>query len=413
MLGWPSPTYPSLLTPEGIIPITKDQSAMIAGMLMNGFVFSTPFAGCDCLGSKFGVLLGAALQLSGWLLILGASDVLGLCASRILIGVGTGYGMGKFKNYLKEICAPDEGAMLTKCLPIFICIGVIISFCVGPFVSFKTLAVVNSVTPGLCFLTFSVVPDTPLHLFQLQKVSNAVDVLRNIHGKECVDDEVEDIKHSLENKIEKRSIFQIIKNRYTRNSFITLIFLMTIQQFSGGPSLIVYNQIVFTEFKCLYPHLCSIVYAITFLISTGIGIKYVPNFRRKPVLLLSCLGCVLTSASHASYLYLKPENIYYTVIPFITMVMYAFFHTAGISSVTGLIVSDIFPTNARGTMMCVWNMYTAELAVIITKVFQVFYDRYDMYVGFCLYTTVSIFGLVVIMLFLTEPKEKLIRNRVM
>lgn len=412
MLGWPSPTYPSLLTPEGIIPITKDQSAMIAGMLMNGFVFSTPFAGCNCLGSKFGVLLGAALQLSGWLLMLSASDVLGLCGSRILIGVGTGYGIGKFKNYLKEICAPEEGALLTKYLPLFICTGVLISFCVGPFVTFKMLAVINAVIPGLCFVTFIVVPDTPPHLIQLKKVSNAVGVLRNIHGKECVDDEVAYIKHSLENKLENKSIFQILKNKYTRNSFITLIFLMTIQQFSGGPSLIVYSQIIFTEFNCLYPYLCSIVYAITFLISTGIGIRYIPNFRRKPVLLMSCFGCILTSASHAAYLYLKPENVFYTVIPFITMIMYAFFHTAGISSVTGLIVIDIFPTNARHTMMCVWNMYTAELAVVITKIFQVFFARYDMYVAFCLYTAVSIFGLVVIMLFLTETKGKFERNRV-
>lgn len=384
---------------------------MIAGMLMNGFVFSTPFAGSECLGSKFGVLLSAALQLSGWLLILGASDVLTLCISRILIGLGGGYGMGKFKNYLKEICDPEEGILLQKLLPLFICVGVLISFSVGPWVSFNTLAITNAVIPGLCFLTFIVVPDTPYHLFKQQKFNTAISVLQNLHGKQSVESEIEMIKNCVENKPENKTIFQILGNSSTRSSFLVLMFLLTIQQFSGGPSLIVYSEIVFKEFKCIYPSICAIIYALAFLISTGLGIRYTPEFKRKPVLLVSCLGIILTSGSHAAYLYLKPENNYFTIIPFITMLMYAFFHTAGIATVTNLMVGDIFPSNCRYTMMCVWNMCTAELAVIITKIFQVFMARYDMYVGFCLYTGVGIFGFVVILLFLNEPKGKLERNR--
>lgn len=412
MIGWTSPSYPTLLGKDAQIPITLDQSAMIAGMLMNGFVVSTPFVECKCLGSKFGVLLGSAIILSGWLLMIGTTNILGLCISRALVGIGAGYGIGKLRIYLKEICDEGEAIILQKSLILFTNFGIVLSYSIGPFVSFRLFSVILAVISGLAFLTFTIVPDTPYNLYRHHKVNSAVNVLKNLHGKECVDDEIENIKYMVENKPNNKTLFQILRNKHTRKSFLIVTFLITIQQFSGGPPLLVYSQVIYIEFGCLYPSACSIVYSVVHLISSGIAIRYVPYLKRKPVLLLSCAICTIISATHACYLYFKQEDIYFTIIPFITMIAYVFFHTTGLAVVSQLVINDIFPINSRNTMNYYWNMYSAQLAVIVTKIFQVLYDIFGMYVSFCMFTSASAIGFFVLLFCLTETKGKLERNRI-
>ncbi|XP_028127810.2 uncharacterized protein LOC114324226 isoform X4 [Diabrotica virgifera virgifera] len=58
MLGWPSPTNPILINKDSPIPITMDQSAMIAGFLMIGNTVGTPFCRKTFLGTKFSILIG-------------------------------------------------------------------------------------------------------------------------------------------------------------------------------------------------------------------------------------------------------------------------------------------------------------------------------------------------------------------
>lgn len=77
MLGWPSPTYPTLvLQPDSPVPITLDQSAMVAGFLMFGISFGTIFSSKHVgLGPKYGIILGNVFIMLGWLIMWQAQDM--------------------------------------------------------------------------------------------------------------------------------------------------------------------------------------------------------------------------------------------------------------------------------------------------------------------------------------------------
>ncbi|XP_044272745.1 solute carrier family 2, facilitated glucose transporter member 8-like isoform X3 [Tribolium madens] len=120
MLGWPSPTYPTLIQPGAPVWISMDQSAMIAGFLMIGNTVSTPFSSIQRIGAKYGIIIGASLITIGWIVMWQARDVFWLLGSRFLIGAGNGFGTGQVKLYINEICQDSLAQTMAKQINLYV-----------------------------------------------------------------------------------------------------------------------------------------------------------------------------------------------------------------------------------------------------------------------------------------------------
>lgn len=371
MLGWPSPMYPRLLSTNSVIPITLDQTALLAGMLMYGYALATPLGGIKYINHHTGFPLSSFIIFSGWTTMYFATNFTLLCVSRCLVGLGTGFGISKTKFYSKTLGSKLK-IIIPKYIPVFIGFGVLNSFVLGHFLTFRQFSIMAAFVAILILFISLFIPK--------------------------IDDKTE--------STEKNStIFDIITNKTELKSFFILVFVITIQQFTGGPSLIVYSQIVFKTFDYTHPYIYSIFYVLLFILQTYLGLRYMPNFNRKPVLLISLTGSIIALVGIALYLFFKPMLIYYKIVPVISMSLFVISHTIGLTIVPLLLVNDLFVEKSRYTINCFLQMYTVILAVIVTKIFQVFFTYYDMYVAFSFLASVGLFGFFTVCCFFKETKN--------
>lgn len=241
MLGWPSPTNPLLLQPKSEIPINLDQSASIAGMLMFGCIISPIISQLECLDTHITLITCTLLLSTGCILISFATSVLHLCIGRFCAGFASGMCTYKYKNYVSTILSPKTCLMVAKSVPILIGMGIAISYTIGPFVYFRQLAKMAAVVPIVSFIIFLLCLYLPKQLYAEGTRNSFSVVARNvIENNEKIPGMI-----ILVDERKALSFIEVIKIDYNIKCLLLLILIICIQQFTGGPSTIVYNQLIY------------------------------------------------------------------------------------------------------------------------------------------------------------------------
>lgn len=372
MLGWPSPTYPTLLKESSSIHITLDQSAMIAGFLMIGVSISTPFSSRSRFGYKFGILGGLCFILTGWIVMWRAKNIYYLLVSRLLVGIGFGYGQGQTKLYQEGTFEKDLIKNLKKVYYLYTVFGVILAFIIGPLVEFEEFSLI-------CVCISGVVLAVTLVIKQKKRPS---------------------VKE--EEKSEIFTFKSIFLDNGRRQKFLIQASVIFFQQFTGFPATIVYSQIIFTELNTPHPEAFAITYILIFFFSNSVGIFYFQRSNIKILLLVSSAAVLILITLLIVTLRLK-----LTTLSVILMYLYAFFHTVGLGTVPSRFLSEIFSSNFKDFMEKFSLIFFSILALIITKIFQLFYDRYSLSSAFCVFLLISLFSLLFVIIFIPSKVAKL------
>lgn len=410
MLGWPSLAYPYLVDwSVSPIPITYDQTSLIAGFLMEGNSIGTLFCTTKHVTSKTGVFLAACMQLIGWCTMVGANDIWGLLVARSFVGFGNGFGVPQLKRYIKETCEPKTGDFLINYLPLGVNIGVIAVYIIGVFASYRILAAWSILVPLVCVITFGAIPKKNYDKLD-KKVNSQVDVIKQhiqAHNiQRNLEEQAQEVAISNPNK--QLSLWQALRHREVRCTLAILMLVIFIQQYTGGPANIVYSQIIFTATGVGIPKICSVIYASFFFIFSLFSLKYAKNFYRRQNLLISCFMTVVATAVMALYFHLKHDllemNPYFVWAPLFILIFFNCFHTFGLGTTPGLFIADCAPNNAKNYPNKLQVIHFSMSAVISTKIFQVLFTYYSMSVAYWFFTAVALFGFVFVVLFVPETK---------
>ena len=90
------------------------------------------------------------------------------------------------------------GSMLTVAAKI----GMLLEYCIGPFVSVRNLAFISLVMPILFVITFAWLPETPYQLMRRGKRKEAEDSLMKLRGIKEVSEELKIIEQSVKADLE-------------------------------------------------------------------------------------------------------------------------------------------------------------------------------------------------------------------
>ena len=417
MLGWPSPTYPYLLQSDiSPIPITLDQTPLIAGFLLEGNCVGALFSTSKLLSSKMSVCIAFCMQFFGWCVMFGASDIFGLMVSRMTIGFGHSFGTGQLKRYIKETCEPELAEVLSHYLPLGINVGVIIIYIIGTFVTFRNLAVFSAVIPAIGVITFGIIPKRLNRTTERRST-----IIKNILNNTVILN-IADIEKSLtgpevdEYKYKQLNIFQCLKETRIRNGLVLILLLVFIQQYTGATSNIIYCQIIFGSVGNPVPNICGITYATFFLLATFFSLKFCKDFPRKNNILISCAIIILTTGLMSLYYYLKHDLItmseHFVWAPLFILLLYNAFHTCGISTVPMYIIMEKIPKRGRNVAVKFQIIHFSISAVISNKIFQILYVQYDITISFAFWTVISAFGLISVFFFMDDynPEEEKKKN---
>nr|XP_023015022.1 solute carrier family 2, facilitated glucose transporter member 8-like [Leptinotarsa decemlineata]XP_023015023.1 solute carrier family 2, facilitated glucose transporter member 8-like [Leptinotarsa decemlineata]XP_023015024.1 solute carrier family 2, facilitated glucose transporter member 8-like [Leptinotarsa decemlineata] len=404
MLGWPSPTNPILLKPDSVIPISIDQSAMIAGFLMIGNTLGTPLSRKCFIESKYGLLLGITFMTLGWFLMWQARDIYWLLGSRLLVGFGNGYGVGQLKIYISELCDDGLATTLTKQINLYVCAAMVAVFSFGPFLDFGQTSFIALMTSIVVFFLLMLLPSTPVNLVKAKQAGKLISFLRpSTNTSEGVNKIVRDL--GLQKKKEF-GLWEIIRDGALCRQFLIFAFLVFCQQWSGAPATLTYAQIMFDRSRCPHAPFLAIAYAATFFVATCLGLYFAPRFDKRKVLLLSSLSVIFLTAAKVCVIFFRLNETYWSYSSVPVMFVYIVTHTVGLGSLPVTLIGDLFPKECRIAITHFFVMFHSMLALIVTKVFQVLISRYNVGVGFCLFFGVSVVAFIFIYFFLPKKTEQ-------
>ncbi|KAK4874918.1 hypothetical protein RN001_014278 [Aquatica leii] len=225
MLGWPSPTYPKLLSASSPLPITIDQSAMIAGFLMIGNIVSTPVSTWSFFGTKYGIIFGLLGMFIGWIIMWYASDIYFLLSSRIIIGISYGYSVGQLKTYLKDLCSTDLSSFLIKTINFYVFFGVILAYILGYFLSFTNFSVAGMAVTVVILIACCFLPHSPKEYLRFGRIKEAETLIKCLQPDVNVEDEIQKLHVEMLIKEKGLSFFQSTSFKNNMQCIIIFLFL--------------------------------------------------------------------------------------------------------------------------------------------------------------------------------------------
>ena len=177
-LGWVSPVLPHLLsqeTPVGHEPMTDESASWLIGALCLGGLVTTPFLGplSEKLGRK---VLGCWIILPcviSWMLKIFAPNQNYLIAARFLAGMNGAGCIFLIPLYISESTSNSIRGTAGSFLVLFLNIGILMSFIIGPLLSFTVFAIVSLLVPLIYLGCFLFMPETPVYLVRQNKITEA------------------------------------------------------------------------------------------------------------------------------------------------------------------------------------------------------------------------------------------------
>lgn len=397
MLGWPSPTYPKLLPENSPIPINLDQTAMVAGFLMLGNFIGAPLSACSYPGNKYGLLIALILMSIGWAVMWQARSIYWLLGSRITVGLGTGYGIGLLKTYIKNLCHINIAGILLKLINLHIMLGILLAFCLGPFLSLKMYPLVCTIMTIVIFFLCVFLPHTPMEYLKIGDETNCKKRLQILYPFN-VEEELHKLKLVLAKKDVNMSFGQVLRNRTSRSNVIFLGLMIFFQQFSGPTATIVYSQIIFSEIGYDTPELLAIGYILILIVASLFGLFALAQLNMKYCLLLSSVLMSFSLVIHILSLYYDLNANYWSYISYVALLFYIFTHSMSWGCMPFLILEEIGSKESKLVIShFMWMLYSV-LGLIITKIFQVLFGAFPLFVPFCLFLTISLISIVFVLI---------------
>ncbi|XP_055883385.1 proton myo-inositol cotransporter-like isoform X2 [Biomphalaria glabrata] len=276
---------------------------IVSGTVGAAAIFAL-FAGftCDYLGRKITIMIASLVFVAGAVVMGAAQSKEMLLVGRIVVGAGIGFASMTVPVYIAEAAPSSIRGRLVTLNQLFITIGILISSVVaGGFNSMKPegwrymLGLAG--VPGIIqFVGFIFLPESPRWLVAKGKDEKARKVLRQIRGKDDVNEEVKEIQEALEES-RKQSGFVLMRVLQTPHVLKAMLIgcgLQVFQQLCGINTVIYYSATIlrmagFPADVAIW--LVLVPNGINFL-ATIAGVALVERLGRKKLLIGSFAGVV-------------------------------------------------------------------------------------------------------------------------
>ncbi|XP_048508498.1 facilitated trehalose transporter Tret1-like [Athalia rosae] len=412
-LGWPSPSLPSLQAADSDIPITSSEGSWIVSFLTFGCLFGAPIAALlvDSLGRKLSLLLGAFPLIVAGILLHVADSFWWLIAARFMAGIGTGMMFTVAPIYLAEIASADIRGALTSMISLSINVGILLTYCVGPWVSRVTLASLGTVVPIIFVLMFVWAPESPYYLIMKNDRKSAIKSLQWLREDGDVNADVGKIEESIEFDQKHAGTFRdLVLVPGNRKALYIIVGITIAQQFSGVIAILSYCGLIFeTAGSTLDPSISVIIVGAVQFISGIVCIFTVDLTGRRPLLLISTVGSSIFLGGVALYFQLKAGGTDVSSIswlPLSSLVGYNIAYTIGLGIIQCVILSEIFPYNVKALAGMTCAMTGSFGGMAVAKFYQVVADGWGIHAAFWSFSGFTICSAVFTLIAVPETKQR-------
>ncbi|XP_072383998.1 facilitated trehalose transporter Tret1-like [Diabrotica undecimpunctata] len=381
--GWTSPEIPQLKNPNTTpldTVISPSEEGWIGACLPLAAAVGPIGAGflADSVGRKWTILIGNLPFLLAFMVNVVAKSIYLFYFSRLLCGLGVGIIFTVLPIYIAEISDDASRGTLGSLLQVFIVIGLLFSYALGPFLSIRTFNIILIIPPTLFMILFSVfIPDSPLFLLQKRRMSEAVQALIKFRGKEelSAQKEAELINSQLIENLKSKGSFKLIfKSPGLRKALTISMALVGGQQLSGITVVLFYTQSVFADAGVpIAPEMCTIIMGIVQIFASPAAPLLVNRCGKRFLLIISGLGMAVAHSILAFFFYLK--NVQHADVstlgwlPILSIVVYIITYCLGFGALPFAVMGEIFPENIKSLASSVTSSFCWILGFVISNYF--------------------------------------------
>lgn len=306
--------------------------------------------------------------------------------------------------YISEISEPQIRGCLSSLLKVFNQIGLLISFVVGSYVDWRQLALVVSVAPIVFFLAIFCMPETPSFLVLNGRYDEAAKSLRWLRGGNDYEIQTEllriqsNVVRCRRRQNGHHSSLRDMFDQLWRPILITCC-LLFFHRFSGANNFTFYTvRILRRVFGVMSPHHGAIAVGFVQLIASMLSGVLIDTVGRLPLLITSTMFMSIALAAFGSYAYFEELNkaapcTQYDWIALLCVLVVTFAFSLGISPISGLLVSELFPLEYRCLGSALSMSFSYGCAFVSVKTFINFSGAFGLHGAFWLYSAISVAGL--------------------
>ncbi|CAL1673432.1 unnamed protein product [Lasius platythorax] len=420
MLGWTSPVLPNLEKDGGPLgsPISGDESSWIGSLVALGAIPGSFTAGY--LGERWGrkrtALFAVVPFLIGWALVATAAHIAQLYVARLIFGFALGIPFTVLPMYCGEIAETSIRGALGSFLQLFITVGLLYSYAIGPFVSYTIFWIVCAILPVLFFVCFVIMPESPYYLLSKGRRDEAITALAKLRSKSeaAVQKEADEMQVTIDEAFRDQVSFSdLFKVKANLKALIYTCALASFQQLTGINVVLFYMQNIFIAAGSSIPtEQAPIIIGAVQLLASAVTPLIVDRSGRRLLLVFSGVGETVSLGALGLYFYLKEVQHADEVVaqiswlPVVSLVIFIATYCVGWGPLPWAVMGEMFASNVKAKASGITVSVCWFLAFLITKFSKNMENAFGNYALFWMFGVFCIVSILFTVLLLPETKGK-------
>lgn len=392
--------------------ITPQQVGTLVSAVPLGALIAAAICGKlnDWLGRKKILFATAILFILGTLLSALAHDISMLYSGRLLIGLAIGVGSFSAPLYIAEISEQKHRGALVTLNQLAIVIGIFLAY----LINYAFAASHNwrwmlgyGVIPALIlFICCFFLPESPRWLVSKSKISEALKILRYIHGDQQANYEMAQLTQVA--KVERMRFTDLMRRNFWKVLLLGIL-VSILTQAVGINAIIYYAPTIFqqTGFSAATTAILATTgIGLINVIFTLIAVRYLDKIGRRKLLMIGISGIVLSLIILSSAFAMGVNHsVSLAWLALGSMLLFVACQAFSTGPACWLIPSEIFPVSVRGLGMGLSVAFNWGTNVLVAALFPVVLAVWGGTIAFLIFLIIALIAWLYFYFYVPETKN--------
>ncbi|XP_028134042.1 facilitated trehalose transporter Tret1-like [Diabrotica virgifera virgifera] len=320
--------------------------------------------------------------------------------------------------YNSEISNEDNRAWIGCIVGLSMPAGILYGYIFGAIIHDNiTLIILICALPCVLHVLLSYfIIESPTYLTSKRRKVEALDALSRLRRYQYYSDiekeyqSIEDFSFTGNDK-QKATIFSLFKRRVSRKALLIGMLLFAAQQLSGSPIITAYLVTIFNDAGTLLSgNTVSIIYGSLQLGVCILATFMVNWFGRKPLILISTLGCAISMMCLGVYFYIKDNNIApiedIRLLPIACLVLFVISYGIALAPIPMVLIGELFRNEQRAMGVAIITIVFCLVSTGNSFTYPQLKVLAGEYLMLVLYGLISFVALFLLFKYLPETKGK-------